>query len=295
MLNSLGGPATGKWTLGEELSCKYDLIHISIGSLLREAAKHRNSVGHMIQSVMDDGEHVSCPIVFDVLLRALQFHRYHRCGACFLIDSFPATELQLELWENAYTMPAFAATFHLLCSDDVLMDRVKARAIHSGRSDDNAETVFTRLNRHRYFTTNVVRTFEERGTIHSVNTERPIEECIASMESIVAPIVRQTDIADSNISVTDRQKIRQQHIQAKREQLSFDALDATIAKARIEIDREVKLVLDKEQKLREKQSDNKKRIDNGVKSWQNRTAERVNLRAAVELKAGEKLVEFIDD
>jgi len=52
----LGGPGSGKGTACEKLAVTYNLLHLSVGDLLRDEAKSGSEQGEQIQALMNEGK-----------------------------------------------------------------------------------------------------------------------------------------------------------------------------------------------------------------------------------------------
>ena len=75
-------PAAGKGTQSDMLVGKYGFAHISTGDMLREVAKHDES----IKSKLENGELISDDIVFSLLRDRL---KSTDCKKGFILDGFP--------------------------------------------------------------------------------------------------------------------------------------------------------------------------------------------------------------
>ena len=79
----LGPPGSGKGTVSERLAEEFDLLHISVGALLRQEAKGKTSLGKEISRSVEKGELVSHELVVKIARKAIGKSEH------FILDGFP--------------------------------------------------------------------------------------------------------------------------------------------------------------------------------------------------------------
>ncbi|MEX0987999.1 MAG: adenylate kinase [Bacteroidales bacterium] len=146
MLNIVifGPPGSGKGTQAEKLIEKYKLIHISTGDLLRNEVAQKTSLGIEAQKIMDAGNLVPDQIVIGMIQKKLEEHKE---GPGFIFDGFPRTVEQARELRKALTDYDERVTLviSLQVPREELVERLLKRGKESGRSDDNEETINTRI------------------------------------------------------------------------------------------------------------------------------------------------------
>ncbi|NLI70240.1 MAG: adenylate kinase [Firmicutes bacterium] len=91
LLILLGPPGAGKGTQAEQISEKYNLLHVSTGEILREAIKKGMPLGIKAREYIDRGELVPDEVIVGVIEEKLESDG----GANgFLLDGFPRTVAQ---------------------------------------------------------------------------------------------------------------------------------------------------------------------------------------------------------
>ncbi len=89
----LGPPGVGKGTLASDLSVKYNVPHISTGSIFRRCIREETPLGLRAKEYMDKGELVPDEIVINIVTDRLG---EEDCAKGFLLDGFPRTVYQAE-------------------------------------------------------------------------------------------------------------------------------------------------------------------------------------------------------
>ena len=89
----LGAPGSGKGTVGEILTKKLELAHISTGDLFRENLKNETELGKKAKEYMDKGELVPDEITIGMLEERFEKDDVKN-GA--ILDGFPRTHVQAE-------------------------------------------------------------------------------------------------------------------------------------------------------------------------------------------------------
>jgi adenylate kinase len=90
----LGPPGSGKGTVSERLAKDFHLLHISIGSLLRQEAKKNTPLGKKIKSYIDKGNLVPPKVAVHIAKKAVGKKKN------FILDGFPRSVDQARLIEG---------------------------------------------------------------------------------------------------------------------------------------------------------------------------------------------------
>ena len=106
-----GGPGVGKGTQCCRLARELDVIHVSVGDLLRAERRESSVLGDLIESHMREGTIVPS----DITIRLLKAHvvmKVEEGSKHFLVDGFPRTMEQTQLFENNVGQTSSTAGLH---------------------------------------------------------------------------------------------------------------------------------------------------------------------------------------
>lgn len=146
MLNIIifGAPGSGKGTQSELMIAKYGLDYISTGEVLREAIKEGNELGKTAKEYIDKGQLVPDELIIKLIDKFLDEKKDSK-GVIF--DGFPRTIPQAKALKDLLTERGtdISILLDLQVEDEELINRLLKRGEVSGRSDDNLETIKSRL------------------------------------------------------------------------------------------------------------------------------------------------------
>jgi adenylate kinase len=140
----LGPPGAGKGTQAAILSDALKVPHISTGDLFRENIGKETELGKLAKSYMDAGKLVPTSVTADMVRSRLD---QEDAADGFLLDGFPRTVEQAEILAEILgdKSTSLDGVLNYKVSEDAVVERMLAR----GRSDDNEETIRTRLQVYR--------------------------------------------------------------------------------------------------------------------------------------------------
>lgn len=146
MLNIIifGAPGSGKGTQSELMIAKYGLDYISTGNVLREAIQEGNELGKTAKDYIDKGQLVPDELIIQLIAKFLDEKKDSK-GVIF--DGFPRTIPQAKALKDLLTERGtdISILLDLQVEDEELINRLLERGKVSGRSDDNLETIKSRL------------------------------------------------------------------------------------------------------------------------------------------------------
>ncbi|MDH6535509.1 adenylate kinase [Parabacteroides sp. 52] len=146
MLNVVifGAPGSGKGTQSERIIDEFGLDHISTGDVLRKEIKENTELGKIAQGFIEKGQLVPDELIVDMLANVLDEKKNDK-GVIF--DGFPRTIPQAialkKMLNDRGTDVSVMLNLHV--EEDELISRLLERGKVSGRSDDNLETIKSRL------------------------------------------------------------------------------------------------------------------------------------------------------
>ena len=178
----LAPPGAGKGTQGERLAAWAGIRHIAAGDLLRSVVRDGEPLGVEIAAYQARGDLVPDQIVIDALTPAVVDAAAH---GGYILDGFPRTLPQaLAAADLALRLGVrLDAAIYLYAPDEVLTQRLLARAGQGGRSDDVADVIQHRLRVFAETTGPLVPYYTERGILVAVNADQPVDSVTAGIQA----------------------------------------------------------------------------------------------------------------
>jgi len=171
----LGAPGSGKGTQGKLLAEFLEVPEVSTGELLRAAVKQGTPLGREAKRYMDQGNLVPDDVVLG-LIREILDSRAAARGV--MMDGFPRTVAQAQA-VDALLAEKKARVDHVVLldvSEEELVKRLLARAAKEGRSDDNLESIKTRLTVYHQQTAPLIAYYQKQGVVRCVPGMGSVEE-----------------------------------------------------------------------------------------------------------------------
>ncbi len=174
----IGPPGAGKGTQAVRLAETYRVPAISTGDIFRSNVNNETALGKKAKAFMDAGDNVP-----DDLTNALIRDRLAEADAegGFLLDGYPRTEDQvreLDVFLEGHGA-ALDAVVELVADPDVVVERLRKRAIEQGRSDDDEGVVRHRLEVYREQTAPLIGVYASRGLLVKIDALGAIDEVTA--------------------------------------------------------------------------------------------------------------------
>lgn len=135
-----GPPGAGKGTQATAMVERYNLHHISTGALLRKEIAAETELGLQAKALIEKG----CLVPDEVVEGMIENEFKTVTGVDgFLLDGFPRTVPQAEALDAilAKTSEAVTSVVSIMIPDQMIMDRIKGRALKEGRADDADESI----------------------------------------------------------------------------------------------------------------------------------------------------------
>ncbi len=171
MLNIVmfGAPGSGKGTQSEVLIKTYGLFHISTGDVLRDHIKRGTDLGKTAQGFIDKGQLIPDELMVNILASVVDDNKEAaKNGVIF--DGFPRTIAQAEALETMLEERGtkVSGVIGLDVPEEILIGRLLNRGKESGRSDDNLETITSRLEVYNNQTSPLKDFYAGKGLLHMV-------------------------------------------------------------------------------------------------------------------------------
>ncbi len=187
MLNVVifGAPGSGKGTQSELIIKKYGLFHISTGDVLRAEIKNGTELGNTAKGFIEKGQLVPDQLIIDMLANVLDSNPATKDGVIF--DGFPRTipqaEALNEMLKERGTQVSIVVGLDV--EESELIDRLLKRGQISGRSDDNYETIKSRLDVYNNQTSPLKAFYIKEGKYADIQGMGTVEEIFARIEKAI--------------------------------------------------------------------------------------------------------------
>lgn len=211
----MGGPGAGKGTMSAKIVEKFNVNHISTGDIFRSEISNGTKLGLEAKSYMDQGKLVPDEITNSMVKHYLESLNDKKSG--FLLDGYPRTLDQAKAFDalSAGTDLAISVVIAMEIPFEVLAQRVTGRRLCKGcgaiyhiesnpskqdgvcdkcgaslyqRKDDTIESLQVRLQEYQNQTQPVLKFYEEKGLVRTINADQPIEKVWENVEKALNQI-----------------------------------------------------------------------------------------------------------
>lgn len=191
MLNIVmfGAPGSGKGTQSEVLIKTYGLFHISTGDVLRDHIKRGTDLGKTAKEFIDKGQLIPDELMVNILASVVDDNKdAAKNGVIF--DGFPRTIAQAEALEGMLEKRGtkVSGVIGLDVPEEILIGRLLNRGKESGRSDDNLETITSRLEVYNNQTSPLKDFYSQKGLLHMVQGTGGAEVVFERVKKVIEAI-----------------------------------------------------------------------------------------------------------
>ncbi|GAA1733911.1 adenylate kinase [Microcella frigidaquae] len=181
----IGPPGAGKGTQAQRLSQALGVPAISTGDIFRAHLRDETPLGKQAKAYMDAGDNVPDSLTNDLVRDRLS---QPDAAEGFLLDGYPRTIDQVRALDEllAESGQAMDAVVELVADPDVVVDRLKKRALEQGRADDDEAVVRHRLEVYAEQTAPLIGVYAERGLLAKVDGIGEIAEVTERIASALA-------------------------------------------------------------------------------------------------------------
>ena len=200
----MGIQGSGKGTQAKLLADDFDLVHLSVGDMLRWNIQHHTKLGANVKRIVASGHLVDDELVEKVMQERLALHDWN---FGFIIDGFPRNVRQTEFFLESYDIDG---VINLELPDSEVERRVLARRLCSGcgldynliahrpkiedvcdvcgsplivRADDNPDALAVRLCEYREKTLPVIELFQRKEFVATIDATRSVPEIQAEIRA----------------------------------------------------------------------------------------------------------------
>jgi adenylate kinase len=179
----LGPQGSGKGTQGMRIAAEHGIAHVATGDILRASIDAGSELGVLVAPILERGALVPDDLMIDLIRERLDDE-----DAGFVLDGFPRTLTQAQALDAMLERIERRLDVVLLieASDDVVTERMLARAAEEGRSDDTPEAIARRLALYHELTRPVVEHYRGESNLTVIDGERPVDEVEADIRRSLA-------------------------------------------------------------------------------------------------------------
>ena len=190
MLNLVlfGPPGAGKGTQSLNIIKEFGLIHLSTGDIFRANIGNSTELGKLAKSYIDKGQLVPDEVTIDMLKSEVNKHENPKG---FIFDGFPRTKVQAEALDEflAGKNTKVAGMIALEVPEDELKERLRKRAIDSGRTDDaDPKIIANRISIYNNETTPVKEFYKQQNKLYLIIGIGSIDEITKEIVKTVKAI-----------------------------------------------------------------------------------------------------------
>jgi adenylate kinase len=190
MLNLVlfGPPGAGKGTQSSNIIKEFGLIHLSTGDIFRANIGDSTDLGKLAKSYIDKGQLVPDEVTIDMLKS--EVNKFETPKG-FIFDGFPRTKVQAEALDEFLAKKESKVTgmIALEVPEDELKERLRKRAIDSGRTDDADPTIIAnRISVYNKETAPVKYFYKQQDKLYLINGKGSIDEITKEIVKTVKAI-----------------------------------------------------------------------------------------------------------
>ncbi|QOD93881.1 adenylate kinase [Chryseoglobus sp. 28M-23] len=181
----IGPPGAGKGTQAHALSDALGVPAISTGDIFRDNVRNETELGRQAKAYMDAGDNVPNSLTNDLVRDRLA---QDDCAGGFLLDGYPRTTDQVRALDEflAGQGTSMDAVIELVADPDVVVERLRKRALDQGRADDDESVVRHRLTVYREQTAPLIDVYAQRGLLSQVDGIGEIDQVTGRIRTALA-------------------------------------------------------------------------------------------------------------
>ena len=164
----LGPPGAGKGTQAGLMSVSNQYLHLSTGELLRIEVDLKTNLGIQVKEIINSGQLVKDELVLEIVRKNLL-----KKNKGWILDGYPRNISQANSLNQVLEdiNQALEMVFYLDVNEDILVKRLLSR----GRTDDNEDTIRTRLNIYKETTEPLIDFYKEKKILKYINGDRELK------------------------------------------------------------------------------------------------------------------------
>tara|TARA_Y100001978_G_C23458419_1_gene321155 strand:+ start:30 stop:578 length:549 start_codon:yes stop_codon:yes gene_type:complete len=163
----LGPPGAGKGTQASIISDTFSYLHLSTGALLRNEVDLNTNLGRKVETVINSGKLVNDSLVLEIVKKNLIPN-----NKGWILDGYPRNLSQANNLNDVLNEinQSLEMVINFIIEEDILVERLLKR----GRTDDNEDTIRTRLNIYKETTYPLIDFYEKQNLIVNIEGDRDL-------------------------------------------------------------------------------------------------------------------------
>ena len=180
----LGPPGAGKGTQAERVALENNLVKISTGDMMRAEAARGSELGQLVAPLLSEGKLVPDEILLPIVMEALSSMSPSRV----VLDGFPRNPNQAKVLDATLESlkTEVSQVISLEVPENVVLERIVARGVSSGRSDDTIETARARQQVYQSETQPLVEYYQAQGKLTRVDGMGSMDEVYGRILTVIA-------------------------------------------------------------------------------------------------------------
>ena len=165
----LGPPGAGKGTQAELMSEINKYLHLSTGELLRKEVKLKTNLGIQVKEIINSGKLVQDELVLEIVKKNLL-----KKNKGWILDGYPRNLSQANSLNQVLEVinQSLEMVFYLDVPEEILVKRL----LNRGRTDDNEDTIRTRLNIYKETTEPLIDFYKKMKIMKYINGNRELKK-----------------------------------------------------------------------------------------------------------------------
>lgn len=184
----MGAPGAGKGTQAQKLQEALGLPQVATGDLFREHLKNYTPLGQLARQYMDAGNLVPDEVTVQMVRERLS---QPDCVNGVILDGFPRTVAQAEALDQMLgeLSAGIHAVLYIHVNQEKLIQRLLKRAQIEGRTDDNEETIRTRMHVYSQQTRPLLDLYRQKKLLVEIDGEQTIEQVFQKLVEVIQTTV----------------------------------------------------------------------------------------------------------
>jgi len=165
----LGPPGAGKGTQAELMSETSKYLHLSTGELLRKEVKLKTNLGIQVKEIINSGKLVQDELVLEIVKKNLL-----KKNKGWILDGYPRNLSQANSLNQVLEVinQSLEMVFYLDVPEEILVKRL----LNRGRTDDNEDTIRTRLSIYKETTEPLIDFYKKMKIMKYINGNRELKK-----------------------------------------------------------------------------------------------------------------------
>ena len=164
----LGPPGAGKGTQAGLISQASKYLHLSTGELLRKEVDMKTNLGIQVKEIINSGNLVKDELVLEIVRKNLL-----KKNKGWILDGYPRNTSQANSLNKVLEdiNQSLEMVFYLDVNEEILVKRL----LNRGRTDDNEDTIRTRLNIYKETTEPLIEFYRDKNLLKYIDGDRELK------------------------------------------------------------------------------------------------------------------------